>query len=121
MQGFSGGTWKNDDQLWWTGAKPGDKLDLAVPAKKMGVYRVAVVLTKARDYGIVQLYLDGNKAGDPIDLYNPEVINTDPIPIGTHALTEGDHTLTIEIVGANEKAIPSYMFGLDYVVFELEK
>ncbi|MFH1264222.1 MAG: glycoside hydrolase family 172 protein [Planctomycetota bacterium] len=121
MQGFAGGTWKNNDQLWWTGAKPGDKLELAVPVKKSGAFQVSVVLTKARDYGIVQITLDGKKAGEPIDLYNPEVISTGPIPIGTHELAEGDHTLGIEIVGANEKAVPSHMFGLDYVIFETNK
>ncbi len=115
------GTWKNNDHLWWTDAKPGDKLEVVVPTEKSGTYDVSVVLTKARDYGIVQLYLDGEKTGDPIDLYNPAVVPTDPIPIGTHKLAEGDHTLGVEILGANEKAIPSYMFGLDYVIFEMAK
>jgi len=115
---YPGGTWKNADHLWWTGAKPGDKLEVVVPLKKAGTFDVSVVLTKARDYGIVQLSLDGKKAGDPIDLYNPAVVPTDPIPIGTHQLAEGDHTLGVEIVGANEKAIKSYMFGLDYVIFD---
>ncbi|HUT94345.1 MAG TPA: glycoside hydrolase family 172 protein [Thermoguttaceae bacterium] len=115
---YPGSTWKNSDHLWWTDAKPGDKLEVVVPTKKSGTFDVSVVLTKARDYGIVQLSLDGKKAGDPIDLYNPTVVPTDPILIGTHELAEGDHTLGVEIVGANEKAIQSYMFGLDYVVFE---
>jgi len=118
---YTAGTWKNNDHLWWTGAKPGDKLEVVVPVKKSGTYDVSVVLTKARDYGIVQLSLDGKKAGDPIDLYNPAVVPTDPIPIGTHELAEGDHTLGVQIVGANEKAIPSYMFGLDYVIFETKQ
>jgi len=118
LRQFKGGTWKNDDHLWWTGAKPGDKLELVVPVQKTGTYNVSVVLTKARDYGIVQLSLDGKKAGEPIDLYNPEVANTDPISIGTHELSAGDHTLGVELVGANAKAIPSYMFGIDYVIFE---
>lgn len=118
---FKAGKWKNNDHLWWTGAKPGQKLEVAVPVKKAGTYQVSVVLTKARDYGIVQLSLDGKKAGPPIDLYNPEVINTEPIPLGTFDLTEGEHALGVEIVGANDKADKAYMFGLDYVVFEMKK
>ncbi len=118
MGSFPGGKWKNNDQLWWTGAKPGDRLEVTVPVKHAGTYRVSVVLTKARDYGIVQLYLDGKKAAEPIDLYNPEVINTEPIPLGSFQLKEGEHTLAVEIVGTNPKAIPAYMFGLDYVIFE---
>jgi len=118
---FKGGKWRNNDHLWWTGAKPGHKLEVAVPVKKTGTYHLSVVLTKARDYAIVQLYLDGKKAGQKIDLYNPEVINTEPIPLGTFELTEGEHALGVEIVGANEQAVKSYMFGLDYVIFEMEK
>ena len=121
MGQYKDGTWKNNNHLWWTGAQPGDKLEVAVPVKKSGTYKVSVVLTKARDYGIVQLYLDDKKAGDAIDLYNPEVINTEPIPIGTHELTEGEHKLGVKIVGANEKAVPAYMFGLDYVIFETNR
>jgi len=118
MTGFKGGKWKGNDHLWWTGAKPGDKLQLALPVKKTGTYQLSVVLTKARDYGIVQFYVDDKKAGEPIDLYNPEVVNTDPVPLGTFELTEGEHTLTVEIVGANPQAIKSYMFGIDYVIFD---
>jgi hypothetical protein len=110
------GQWKNNDHLWWTGARPGDRLEVAVPVEASGRYAVTVVLTKARDYGIVQLLIDGEKAGEPIDLYNPEVIPTEPISLGDFDLAEGDHKLTVEIVGANEKAIPAYMFGLDQVL-----
>jgi len=77
---------------------------------------LAVTLTKARDYGIVQLYVDGNKAGEPIDLYNPEVISTGPIGLGTWELEKGEHCLEVEIVGANPKAIKAYMFGLDQIL-----
>jgi len=117
---YSTGKWKNDDHLWWTGARPGDKLEVAVPVKKAGKYKVSVALTKARDYGIVQLSLDGKKAGEPIDLYNPEVVPSGPIALGEFELTEGEHVLGVQIVGANQKADPAYMFGLDYVVFESE-
>ena len=72
-------------------------------------------LTKAPDYGIVQLYLDGEKLGAPIDLYHESVVATGLLAMGEHELTAGDHKLTVEIVGANDKAIKSYMFGLDYV------
>ena len=34
---------------------------------------------------------------------------------GRHELTAGEHQLTITITGANEQAVKSHMFGLDYV------
>jgi len=112
---YAGGLWSGTAHLWWTGAKPGDRLDLAVPVKTAGKYKLSVQLTKAKDYGIVQLYLDGNKPGGPLDLYNPEVVPSGPIDLGTHDLAAGQHKLTLEITGANEKAVPSYMAAVDYV------
>jgi hypothetical protein len=119
MTGYSGG-WSNDSHLWWTRAKPGDKLDLALPVKEAGKYKLTARMTKARDYGIVQIYLDGQKLGDPIDLYNPDVVPTAVLSWGTHELTAGKHKLTFEITGANAKAVKAYMAGLDYVKLEKE-
>ncbi len=96
-------------------------LPFAVPLKKSGKYRVSAVMTKARDYGIVQIYLNGRKAGEPIDLYNPQVIATEPpVPLGVHDLIEGEQKLTIQILGANPQAVKSHMFGLDYLIFQQE-
>jgi hypothetical protein len=116
MAHFGAGKWTNDDQLWWTQAKPGDKLELGWTVEKAGAYDVNVTLTKARDYAIVQFYLDGQKAGEPIDLYNPEVVPTGPISLGNHELSQGEHKLAVEIVGANEQAVKAYMFGLDRIL-----
>ena len=114
MAGF-GDKWSNDAHLWWIQAKPGDKLDLALPVERAGKYKLTLQMTKARDYGIVQLSLDGQKLGAPFDLYNPDVVPTGPVALGVHELTAGEHKLTVEITGANEKAEKAYMFGLDYV------
>jgi hypothetical protein len=118
LTGFPG-QWSNDAHLWWTEAKPGDKLDLAVSVKNTGKHKLSMQLTKAPDYGIVQLHLDGQKLGGPIDLYRNEVRATGLLPMGEHNLTVGEHKLTVEITGANDQAIKSYMFGLDYLKLEL--
>jgi hypothetical protein len=114
LTGF-GDKWSNDAHLWWIDAKPGDKLDLALPVIQSGKYRLSMQLTKAVDYGIVQLYLDGQKLGDPIDLYHDGVVPTGVLRMGEHDLSAGEHKLTVEIVGANDKAVKNYMFGLDYL------
>jgi hypothetical protein len=112
------GDWSNGSHLWWTGSKPGDKLVLALNVKDAGKYKLVLAMTKARDYGIAQLYLDDQKLGTPIDFYDPEVIPTGPITLGEHELSAGQHKLAIEITGANPKALKSYMTGLDYVKLE---
>ncbi|MBN2138281.1 MAG: DUF2961 domain-containing protein [Sedimentisphaerales bacterium] len=117
MSGF-GQAWSEEAHLWWTGAKTGDTLELAVPVAKAGTYRLKTQLTKAVDYGIVQLYLNGEKLGDSIDLFNNGVIATGQIDLGVHKLDKGQAVLKAEIVGANEKAVKAYMVGLDYVLLE---
>jgi hypothetical protein len=33
--------------------------------------------------------------------------------LGPYELEAGEHKLTVEVVGANPKAVPRYMFGID--------
>jgi hypothetical protein len=112
------GKWSGDAHLWWTGAKPGDKLEVAFPVTAAGKYHVKAQLTKAVDYGMAQLSLDGQEIGGPLDLFNNGVVPTGELDLGVHELTAGDHALGLKIAGANEKAVKSYMVGLDYVRIE---
>ncbi len=118
LTGFAEGQWSNDSHLWWINAKPGDRLELALPVDKAGKYQVTTRLTKARDYCIVQLGLDGKNQGPSVDLYHPEVVPSEVLDLGTHQLSAGQHVLSAEIIGANPAAEKAYMFGLDYVKLE---
>jgi len=119
MHIFPKGKWSGETHLWWTRGKVGDKLVLALPVAAKGKYEVQAMFTKARDYGIVQLSLDGKNLGEAIDLYNQaDVITTKLLSLGTRELAKGTHELTVEIKGANAKAIKAYMFGLDYVLLK---
>lgn len=119
MAGF-GGRWSNGAQLWWTGGKPDSTLTLALPSEKPGKYALKAALTKARDYGIIEVTLDGTPIESAkLDLFNADsVIVTDALDWGTHDLTAGEHKLTIKLTGANPKAVQSFMFGLDYLILE---
>lgn len=114
MGGFSADHWSNDSQLWWTGGKTGSTLDLELPITIAGKFDVLMVFTKAPDYGIVQVILDGTKLGEPIDLFNAKnVISTGVVRIGQRDFKAGSHKLSLEIVGKNSAAVPSYMVGID--------
>ena len=114
MGNFPLDRWSNASQMWWIGGKPGDKLTFTLP-EFSGKVDVELVLTCARDYGIVQLLLDDQKLGEPIDLYNPEVITTGVLSFPGVEVKGNKHTLTAQIVGANPKAAKAYMFALDYI------
>jgi len=75
-----------------------------------------VVLTKAPDYGVAQLWLDKVRLGDPVDLFHAKgVVTTGVLKHSGLTLTAGSHVLSLEILGANPAAVKDYMIGLDYV------
>jgi hypothetical protein len=120
MRGFTKGKWSAGEQLFWLGAKQGDKLDLELPVAKDGAYEIAMVFTMASDYAIVQAHLDGQPLGQPIDLYNsPDVIASGVRKFGKQQLKAGNHTLTLEITGGNA-ATKGTLVGLDYVMLAPE-
>jgi hypothetical protein len=112
-----GDKWSGMQQLWWTDGKVGDELALGFDLKKAARKHVVVGLTKAPDYGIVQVSVNGKKAGKPIDLYDPQVTSA-VVDLGEFNLKEGQNTLMVQIAGANGKAVKAYMFGLDYILLK---
>lgn len=106
-------------QLWWhAGMKPGDTLTVSFPAPKTGKFRVFGRFLTARDYGIHQLAINGKPAGAPIDFYNSDVKPTPERDLGVFELKEGENQFSATITGANEKAVKSYMLGLDYLLLK---
>jgi putative membrane-bound dehydrogenase-like protein len=119
MAHFRDGAWSGDSHLWWTGGKPGDVLKVAVPVAKAGRYRLKAVLSRAPDYAVVRLGLDGKAfENGQVDLFGSKVTNTQEIPLAELDLDAREHELSVEITGANPAARTAYMFGLDYLLLE---
>ncbi len=117
MKGFKNGRWRGDSQLWWTGGSPGDELVLEFPVPEEGLYEISMDLTKARDYGIFSLTLDGKTVLlEKLDLFHASgVIKTGRLALGGHKLSRGNHTLTVRVTGSNPAAVHRHMFGIDYL------
>ena len=90
---------------------------LEVPVKEAGSYRVTANLTKANDYAVVRITLNGQTMTQTLDRYAPNV-GHDPVDLGRFSLEQGPNELEIHIVGANDQAIKRHMFGLDYLKLE---
>ena len=117
LRPYGEGAWSGNAHLWWTDAKPGETLELALPVPSDGTYRIAAGLTKAVDYGIFEFALDGKQIAGPIDFYNASVVHTGTLALGgAVALKAGEHRLGITVKGANPKARPGLMLGLDYIL-----
>ncbi len=116
MGGFKSDRWSGNDQIWWNGGKPGDRLALELPVPADRTYTVEVVFTKARDYGIAKLSVDDQLLEGSLDFYDEkQVITTGVLSYPGVKLSKGNHKLTIELTGANPKAVKAYMVGVDYV------
>ena len=117
LRNYGVGRWSNDSHLWWTGAKPGEVLSLAFSVPTDGYYRLAAGFTKASDYGVFDVSLNGTLLYKDLDLYNGSVIHTGTLPIGDPVhLATGEHRLEFSVKGAHPSARKAYMLGLDYLL-----
>ena len=110
------GDMSGEGQIWWQDAPVGAKLTVEVPHAD-GEYELTINACRARDYGIHQLYWNGEKLGAPIDFYDPSLL-WKQVKLGKVKITGGKAILTAECVGANPKADPRRMFGLDYLLLK---
>jgi hypothetical protein len=115
MSNFDG-SWSNDAQLWWINGTPGDKLTLPLEVEQAGDYDLYGFFTRARDYGIISLSINGNQLGNLVDLYSNQVEPTGPISFGKVALKKGSNQLSITLVGKDVRASGfggGFLVGID--------
>ncbi len=115
MSGFGSG-WGDDAQLWWVDAKPGARLTLPLPAPEAGTYEFVGFFTRARDYGIVRLLVNGQGVGHLVDGYNTSVEPTGPVSFGRVAFRAGENEITVELVGKDGRSSgysSGYLVGID--------
>ncbi|MFG0331461.1 MAG: glycoside hydrolase family 172 protein [Phycisphaerales bacterium] len=111
-------TFSGDAHLWLQARSTGDYVKLKLPVDAPGEHRVSIYLTKSWDYGVIQPYINGEAAGEPIDTFNTEgreIASTGAIELGVFDLEPGA-TLRLEVIGTNAASEPPhYFFGLDAV------
>ncbi len=112
-----GVSWSGGAQAWIHGTKAGDKTVLAFTVPTTGNYELSAVLTKAADYGVVDLQVDGYPATS-FDGYVASGVSTHRVGLGTRQLTAGKHNLTITLTGKNPAAT-GHLVGLDLLDLEL--
>jgi hypothetical protein len=107
--------WSKNMQLFWTDTKPGDKLKLAFYTNDKRTFQVYANLTKAKDYGMFRVLINGKDTGKTLDLYHNSVI-TNLISLGRYELNQGENIIEIISVDKNPQAEKTN-FGLDYLEF----
>ncbi|HEX8524095.1 MAG TPA: glycoside hydrolase family 172 protein [Tepidisphaeraceae bacterium] len=116
MQGFNG-QWSGDAQLFWTDAGESQTLEIPITAPKTGDYQITAFMTRAPDYGTVQLSVGGAPLGKPVNLYSQRVEPSGATRLGTAHLNAGQTTLTIRITGKDEASTNTFV-GIDGIKLE---
>ncbi|WP_249227151.1 LamG-like jellyroll fold domain-containing protein [Kutzneria sp. CA-103260] len=111
--------YSNGWQLFFPGNAAKQTFDLAFNAPVEADYALGAEMTKAPDYGQVQVALDGKPlAGTDttaFDGYAPAVARA-YLPLNGAHLTKGSHTLTFTLTGTNAATTGNrYQVGIDYL------
>jgi len=116
MKNFTASRWSGGAQLFWSGGKVGDRLEVELTVPEAATYTLETVFTRAPDFAIIQLAFNGKDVGTPLDLYQFAKVGTTGVleqRLGT--LTAGPHKLTLRITGTNPNAVQNRFVGLDYL------
>jgi hypothetical protein len=106
--------WSGGAQVWFRASDADQRFTVAFDVPKAGTYDLSTVLTKAPDYGIHTLSVDGQRIGEPFDGYDPTGVSTQEVNYGTVQLDEGRHTLTLTVTGKNA-ASRGFFAGVDLI------
>jgi hypothetical protein len=95
----------------------GSRATFPLDVEDADTYGLTAALVKGPNFGIVQLFIDGRQIGGTYDLYAATLARAEPISIGALALSEGRHTLTMQVVGKND-ASTDFLGGIDLLVLD---
>lgn len=109
-------TWSDAAQLWWVEGRPGARLTIPLRVDTAGTYTLVGRFTRAQDYGVVRVSVNGTALPNTFDGYGPTVEPSGPVALGAARFRAGVNAITLELVGKNPRAqgySDGYLVGLD--------
>jgi WD40 repeat protein len=103
--------WSNGKQLFCQ-TEVGGFLELEIQVPQGGAYTLDVSLTRAPNYGRVEVTLDGQRVGSDFDGFAAKVTPPTRVSLGCVELSRGSHRLRFTAVGKNTQATGCAM-GID--------
>lgn len=108
--------WSDDMQLFWTGGKPGDTLEVVFNSPEEYNINLTARFTVAPDYGTVRLILNETEIPGTFNLNYPQV-TTREIYLGRFQIPQGENKLRTIIVSPGTSDGKAF-FGLDLLRFD---
>lgn len=113
-----GASWSGAQQIWFQAHHAGSHFSVTFSVPQGGTYDLSEMYTRARDYGVHTLAVDGSAVGAPVEGYSPDLIGDTTASFGPVTLTRGSHTFTWTVTGKNA-ASSGFFAGIDVVALEL--
>jgi len=114
MDVFGAGNWSEGRQLFCASQTGQLWVRVRLPSSGSGRQRLDLYLTRAPDYGILEVLLDGRPIGAAYDAWAPAVLASGAIHFGEHQLAAGNHELGF-VVRARNPASQAFHIGIDAV------
>jgi hypothetical protein len=114
-----GASWSGATQIWFQATKAPSHFSVHFDVPQDGTYDLSEMYTRARDYGVHTVAVDGQAVGAPVDGYSPDLIGDTNADLGTVSLTRGTHTLTWTVTGKDPSS-SGFFAGIDVVSLELQ-
>ena len=107
------GSWSGDQQIIWTGNRPGQLLRIPFNVAAAGEYNVVVHMTKANDFGDVAIGMDGKQ----LATFSGFSTRVEPaqINLGKVRLRRGRNELIFSVTGKFSRS-SGYRVGVDRIV-----
>jgi hypothetical protein len=112
MREFGAG-WSDGAQLFWHSGDVGAVLDLVVDVPVAGRYSLALYLTRAPDYALLQLEVDGARSVT-FDGFAERVEPSGPVRAGSFDLQAGPRRISLMILGRHAQST-GHFAGVDRI------
>lgn len=108
--------WSGGTQLFWKDAEVGNQAAFSFISNVEGKFSLAGLFTIARDYGVFDIYINGKKIFDKLDLNNKELAVKE-FTADSVNIIKGVNLIEIELVRHAPEAAKRSNFGLDKLIF----
>jgi hypothetical protein len=115
MDSFGAGNWSDGQQLFCRSHAGPQSVRVRLQVESAGLQRIALYATRAPDFGILEVLLDGVPFGSAYDAWAPAVLATGAIPLGDVRLEAGSHELTF-VSRAKNPVSSGFHLGVDALV-----
>jgi hypothetical protein len=115
MEGFGAGNWSGGQQLFCLSRGQQISVTVKLPIASSALQRIDLYVTRAPDFGVLEVAIDNQPIGAPYDGWAPAVLASGAISLGQRQLEAGNHELSF-LVRSKNLASAGFHLGIDAIV-----